>query len=73
MPRVLIPQYAVQAVARELKGSGPVLRQIGTMIEQLPVTDRPAGMQLSYGQCADCAAALNDNMPMTAEIFKGAK
>lgn len=41
MPRVLIPQYAVQAVARELKGSGPVLRQIGTMIEQLPVTDRP--------------------------------
>lgn len=73
MPRVLIPQYAVQAVARELKGSGAALRQIGIYIEQLPVTDRPAGLTLSYGQCADCAVALNDNFPVIAEIFKVAK
>lgn len=72
MPRVLIPQYAVQAVARELKGRSH-LRHLGIYIEQLPVTDRPAGLTLSYGQCADCAAALNDNMPMIAGIFQGAK
>lgn len=73
MPRVLIPQSAIPAVARELKGSGAELRQIGIYLEQLPVTGRPAGMQLSYGQCADCAVALNDNFPMIADIFKGAK
>ena len=72
MPRVLIPRYAVPAVASQLKGRGP-LRSIGLYLEQLPVTDRPAGMQLSYGQCAACAAVLKDNMPMVAEIFKGAR
>jgi hypothetical protein len=72
MPRVLIPQYAVAGVARVLKGRGP-LRPIGIYIEQLPVTDRPAGLTLSFGQCADCAAALNDNFPVIASIFKEAK
>lgn len=72
MPRVLLPQYCVPAVAAELKGRGPV-RSIGIYLSQLPVTDRPVGMQLSYGQCADWAKALNDNFPVIADIFKGAR